>query len=117
LITWIIARVNEENPEPKVISGTLMLISVVAQSTTSVVSIPMQHIATPCPLSDFTPQSLGHALFWLVSRPECIEILREEIMEAIMLERELTFESLARMPKLESFIRETQRLSGIGSGQ
>jgi hypothetical protein len=60
---------------------------------------------------------LGHVLFWLVSHPECIETLREEILEAIIPERELTFESLSRMPKLESFIRETQRLSGIGSGQ
>jgi hypothetical protein len=55
-------------------------------------------------------------LFWLVSHPEYIETLREEILEATALERELTFESLGRMRKLDSFIRETQRLSGIGSG-
>lgn len=41
MLSWIISRVEGEVPTPKVISGTLMLLSVVAEGTTLAVSTGM----------------------------------------------------------------------------
>lgn len=53
-----------------------------------------------------------HALFHLAASPEYIEELREEAIEVITVS-DWTKESIDRMRKLDSFVRETQRLSGI----
>lgn len=58
--------------------------------------------------------TLGHALFYLAANPEYIGVLREEI-EDVLDGGDLTYESLNRMRKLDSFIRETQRLSALGN--
>jgi hypothetical protein len=62
----------------------------------------------------FCIQSFGHALFHLIVHPEYIEVLREEIKE-VTGDSELTRGSLDQMHKLDSFLRETQRFSGIGN--
>ena len=63
----------------------------------------------------FLSQSLTHVLYYLVAYPEHIETLREEILQE-MDGGDLTYESLDRMRKLDSFIRESQRISGISNG-
>ncbi|KIM23342.1 hypothetical protein M408DRAFT_332370 [Serendipita vermifera MAFF 305830] len=94
LLSWTITRVPGEEPDPKVVCGILGLLTMVAQSTTSM--------------------SFAHAILHLVAHPECISVLREEILEATD-NGDLTYESLEQMRRLDSFIRETQRVSTIGN--
>ena len=49
-----------------------------------------------------------------MANPECIETLREEINDALD-GGDLSNETLGRMHKLDSFIRETQRISALGN--
>lgn len=94
LLSWIITRMPEHDPDARLICGIFQLITSVAQETTAM--------------------TFAHALFHLVAHPECIEILREEIVETID-GGEITRESLDEMHKLDSFLRETQRMSTIGN--
>jgi hypothetical protein len=60
-------------------------------------------------------QSFTQALFHLAAHPEYIEPLREE-MEAVILEEGWTKQAMGRMNKLDSFLKESQRLSGLSAG-
>jgi len=55
-----------------------------------------------------------HALFHLAAEPEYLTPLREEI-EAIIKEDGWSKASLGKMHKLDSFLRETQRVTGLGA--
>jgi ent-kaurene oxidase len=50
-----------------------------------------------------------HALFDLASYPECMESLREEVDSTIASYNGLTPQGLAKMEKLDSFLKESQR--------
>ncbi|KAI5119873.1 hypothetical protein M0805_008544 [Coniferiporia weirii] len=57
--------------------------------------------------------SFTHALFHLAARPEYIEQLRAEI-ERVIDEEGWTKLAMSKMRKLDSFMKESQRFSGIG---
>jgi cytochrome P450 len=59
-------------------------------------------------------QAFTHALYFLAGHPEYTEPLREEI-ERVIEEEGWTKTSMAKMRKLDSFFRETQRLKGINA--
>ena len=59
-------------------------------------------------------QSFGHALFFLAEHPEYIQPLREEV-DSIVEKEGWSKASLAKMRKIDSFLKESQRLVGIGS--
>ena len=62
------------------------------------------------------PQSFVHALFYLAALPEYIAPLRAEVEEVI--EREgWSKEGLDKMHKVDSFIKESQRMNPIGNRQ
>ena len=52
----------------------------------------------------------------MYTSPECIQPLREEV-ESIVQEQGWTKASIFKMRKLESFLREAQRLSGSSTGE
>ncbi|KAH9975529.1 cytochrome P450 [Lactifluus volemus] len=56
--------------------------------------------------------TLTQVLYRLLSHPECIQPLREEV-EAVVAEEGWTKAAMDKMFKIDSFIRETQRLDGI----
>ena len=58
-------------------------------------------------------QSLTHVVLDLASHPECFESLREEI-EPIVAKEGWTRAALGKMWKLDSLLRESQRLHRIG---
>ncbi|KAJ3557279.1 hypothetical protein NP233_g11785 [Leucocoprinus birnbaumii] len=58
--------------------------------------------------------SMTHALYDLVSHPEYIEEMREEA-EAMIEEHGWTKAAMQKMRKIDSFLRESQRFSGLGS--
>jgi hypothetical protein len=53
-------------------------------------------------------------LYRLLSNPEYIEPLRQEV-EAVVAEEGWTKASIDKMHKIDSFLRETQRMEGTGS--
>jgi hypothetical protein len=52
-------------------------------------------------------------LYRLLAHPEHIEPLRQEI-EAVVAEEGWTKAGMDKMHKIDSFVRETQRLGGLG---
>ncbi|KAJ7780167.1 cytochrome P450 [Mycena maculata] len=58
--------------------------------------------------------TIGHLLFDLAANPSYLQPLREEV-EAIVNEEGWTKVSMGKMHKVDSFLRESQRLHGIGT--
>jgi hypothetical protein len=52
-------------------------------------------------------------LYRLLANPEYIEPLRQEV-EAVVAEESWTKAGMDKMYKIDSFLRETQRLDGVG---
>jgi cytochrome P450 len=61
----------------------------------------------------YTLQALSHALFDLLSHPEYIRPLRDEVEEIIRREG-WTKSAIDQMNKIDSFVKESQRLHPIG---
>ncbi|KAH9975533.1 cytochrome P450 [Lactifluus volemus] len=59
-----------------------------------------------------TSMTFIQVLYRLLSYPDCIEPLREEV-EAVVAEEGWTKAGMDKMYKIDSFIRETQRLDGL----
>lgn len=60
-------------------------------------------------------QTLTHTLFHLASTPEYLATLREEIAE-VTSRKGWTKEAIDEMHKLDSYMRESQRINGLASG-
>ncbi|KAJ3768554.1 cytochrome P450 [Lentinula raphanica] len=62
-----------------------------------------------------TSVTCTNALFYLAANPHLVQPLREEV-ESIVAELGWTKAAMGKMHKLDSFLKETQRLSGVGGG-
>ena len=60
--------------------------------------------------------SFTHLLYHLATMPEYVQPLREEV-EAVIRECGWTKIALTKMHKVDSFIRESQRINGLGAGR
>jgi hypothetical protein len=57
---------------------------------------------------------MTHALFYLAAYPQYAQPMRNEIADIV--EREgWTYSALGRMTKVDSFIKESQRLKSLGT--
>ena len=65
-------------------------------------------------MTQFILQAFVHVLYYLATLPEYMQPLREEVEEVVKSEG-WTKAGLDQMHKIDSFIRETQRLHSIGS--
>lgn len=68
------------------------------------------------PLQLTVTQSTTHALYHLAAEPQYMRPLREEI-EAVVKQHGWTKVAVGKMWKLDSFMRESQRLDGITLGR
>lgn len=59
------------------------------------------------------PQSFTQALYHLAGNPEYMQPLREEV-ESIVATHGWSKDSLNKMRKIDSFMRESQRFNGLG---
>lgn len=66
------------------------------------------------PINGFWLQAFIHALYHLAARPDYIQQMRDEV-EAVISEEGWTKDAISKMYKIDSFLKETQRLNGIGS--
>jgi hypothetical protein len=60
-------------------------------------------------------QSFIQALYHLAAHQECIELLREEIEDVVSREG-WTKSAMGEMRGLDSFLKESQRLTGLAAG-
>ncbi|KAI0033519.1 cytochrome P450 [Vararia minispora EC-137] len=58
--------------------------------------------------------SMTEAIYYLAAHPECADVLREEV-ETIVAVYGWSKASLGKMRKLDSFIKEAERLEGLGA--
>ncbi len=75
-----------------------------------------QNSASLLIFDQFDVQSFTHALFWLAGHPEWAAILREEVKHVIGLEG-WSKASISKLWKLDSFLKESQRIDGIDMGE
>ena len=59
-------------------------------------------------------QSFAYALYRLATFPEYIQPLREEV-ETVVAQEGWTKQAMQRMRKVDSFLKECQRMDGLGS--
>jgi hypothetical protein len=82
-----------------------------ALHTSSMVrTVSSSHLA----ISDSLGQAFTHALYDLSTYPEYLAPMREEV-EHVVAAQGWTKAALGDMHKVDSFIRESQRVNGLGS--
>ncbi|KZT39041.1 cytochrome P450 [Sistotremastrum suecicum HHB10207 ss-3] len=94
LVTWLIDIAPENELNPFSLSRRLLSVNFGAMHTTSMI--------------------FSHVLLFLAGKPEYIAPLRAEAETAVA-EAGWTKEAMTRCVKLDSFIKESQRLTGLGS--
>lgn len=94
LVSWLLDYAPPESVNVEDITARVMFINFAAIHTTSL--------------------TLSAVMFWLAARREYHQELREEIKEMIQAYG-WTKEAMGKMQKLDSFVKESMRLSGISS--
>ncbi|EIW64803.1 cytochrome P450 [Trametes versicolor FP-101664 SS1] len=92
MLQWIMEAAATRDPSVKAIVERMLVVNFAAIHTSS--------------------NSVSHALYHLAERPELLKPLREEI-ESLINEEGWTKNSMAKMWKLDSFLRESQRHNGV----
>ena len=103
----------EDLRNPEGITHQILAIHFASIHTTSSVSHIFTHNNT-CTVIDALLQTLTHTLYQIASMPEYIAPLREEI-EQVSERIGWTKEGIDSMHKVDSFMRESQRVNGIGT--
>jgi len=93
-ITWLLVNAPESDRTVDEITRRLLVVNFAAIHTSSL--------------------SMGHALYWLLARPKYMIPLREEIEETVG-RLGWTKDAIGQMPKLESFMKESMRMSPLGA--
>ncbi|EJT96539.1 cytochrome P450 [Dacryopinax primogenitus] len=94
LLQWVMDASKEHDSTPEDITNRLLGVNFAATHTTSL--------------------SFTHVVYWLAARPECASILREDVDEAVA-KHGWTKTALGEMHKIDSFIKESLRVTGIGA--
>ena len=74
------------------------------------------HILRPFLIIQLTLQTFTHALYHLAANPELLEPLRQEV-EIVTNADGWTKAAMGKMRKLDSLLRESQRINGISAGK
>ncbi|EKM51971.1 uncharacterized protein PHACADRAFT_128033 [Phanerochaete carnosa HHB-10118-sp] len=93
LLQWLMEAAEGVEREPRALAARLLMVCFAAIHTTSM--------------------SFTHALYHLAAHPEYMKPLREDV-EAIVAEHGWSKDSLQKMRKVDSFLKECQRFQGIG---
>jgi hypothetical protein len=111
MLTWLLDEAYDR-PERRTVyqlTQRILAINFAAIHTSSMVSFSMTDVHILRVRQTFT-----QALYFLAAHPEYTEPLREEI-ESVIEEEGWTKASMAKMRKLDSFFRESQRLRSVGA--
>lgn len=114
MLQWLMDAVRDEPIEEQTNRGLatrVLLVGFAAIHTSSMVSIvPAMKIAN---LYTNFLQSFTHALYYLAANPQYMKPMREEV-EAVIAHDGWCKASLQKMRKVDSFLKECQRVEGLG---
>ena len=113
MVMWLIDEARSRGSSAESIMNKIMAVNFAAIHTSSQVSAATTREGN-LPNDTLSSQSITHALIDLAAYPEYLKPLREEIDAAVQ-EGGWTKESVAKMWKLDSFLRESQRMNGISA--
>ncbi|KZO94410.1 cytochrome P450 [Calocera viscosa TUFC12733] len=91
-LQWMLDAANEDQRDPRELNGRMLAMNFAATHTTS--------------------RTFTHALYWLAAHPKYIPELRQEVEGAIQTHG-WSKDALNNMFKIDSFIKESMRLSGL----
>ncbi|KZO94405.1 cytochrome P450 [Calocera viscosa TUFC12733] len=94
LLQWVMDAAPEGQHDAKDITSRILGVNFASTHTTSL--------------------SFTHVIYWLAARPEFVPALREEVAAAVA-EHGWTKAALNQMRKVDSFVKECMRLTGIGA--
>jgi hypothetical protein len=114
LISWLLELAEGKERAAPAICARILSINMAAIHTSSMVSEVRCEQGALCS-SRFRPQALTHALFDLTTYPAHLGPMREEAERVIKAEG-WSKSALNSMHKIDSFLRESQRLRGNGPG-
>ena len=111
MIMWLMSEAKGVEKSVEALTRRFLLLNLSAVQPTSLVSsIIMRLVPTYC-----MRQTVMRVLYRLLSHPEYIEPLRQEV-ETIVAEGGWTRAGMDKMLKLDSFLRETQRIDAESIG-
>ncbi|KAI9060501.1 cytochrome P450 [Trametes sanguinea] len=111
MLQWIMDEAKNRNGNDVTIVERILLMNFAAIHTSSNVRMcSLTHMPLPTQRHDI--QSITHAIYHIAEHPEYLQTLREEI-EPIVKEEGWTKTGMAKMWKLDSLLRESQRHNGI----
>jgi hypothetical protein len=94
VVQWMVDSANGKDKQPEEITHKILFLCLASMSSSTM--------------------GVTHALFDFCSRREFIEPVREDIRQAITEEGGWTLAAVQRMKKLDSFLRESQRVNHPG---
>ena len=112
MLSWLIDAAPEDEKAVVPLTRRVLTLNFAAIHTSSIVSSNCYKVSLKM-LTLTLLQTFTHALFHLAANPQYMQPLREEAENIIHAEG-WTRLSLKKMEKLDSFIKETLRLDGIG---
>lgn len=109
---WLMETAEGEEKTLRCLAARLLTINFAAMHTSSMVSVDV-HRYNSIKLTLSCLQSFTQALYHLAGNPEYMQPLREEV-ESIVATYGWSKDSLNKMRKVDSFLRESQRFNGLG---
>src|SRR5258708_1861305 len=109
-LTWLIDKSKADDREDWPITARMFNVNLAAIHTSSMVSLPTNHEVK---MGSFVIQAITHALLDLATNPEYLKPLREEVDEVTKREG-WTESALEQMHRIDSFVKESQRLHPVG---
>ena len=110
ILTWLAEISKGRELTTREMTSCILIMNFVAIHTTTMARKPT--VAHKSMLTLL--QVVTHSIYDLAAHPEYIQPLRQEI-EAVLKEEGWSKDSVAKMSKLDSFIKETMRLAPIGA--
>jgi len=112
-ITWLLEEATGEQRSMRNLILRLLMTNFVAMHSSSMVRICLR---VSMHLTDFFVQAFTQALYYLAANPEYAVALREEV-NAVVGEYGWTKAAVDRMYRIDSFIRESQRLDPVSTSE
>lgn len=113
-LTWLVEESEGEDSKDWPITARIFAVNLGAIHTSSMVSLPTDYYHVN--MDSFVVQALTHVLLDLAANPEYMKPLREEVDEVTRREG-WSKSALDQMHKLDSFVKESQRLRPLGLGE
>lgn len=108
---WLMEEANADEQDVRSLTLRVLTVNFAAIHTSSMARFLILH--SLCILLIIL-QSFTHALHHLAANPDCIQPLREEV-DAVIASEGWTKTAMQKMRKVDSFLKESQRVDGLGA--